>query len=85
MFWTNQKNNQHYLAKTWQQALKQREIEKNNYRVTGDLKKAKSFVSLVSNFTFPETDNHASEHVIFSAYAFTVPLRLAYIFTNVSG
>ena len=78
MFWSNQKNKQQYLAKTWQQTLRKREIEKNNYRVTGDLKKAKIFVSLVSNFTFPPMDNQAFEHVIFSSDTLAVPLRPAY-------
>ncbi len=39
-----------YLAKTWQQALRSREITKNNYRVTGDMKKAKAFTRMVSQW-----------------------------------
>jgi hypothetical protein len=79
MFWTQQKNNQHF-SKTWQQALKRREIEKNNYHATGDIKKAKAFVAMVSNFTFPIKNEQETEHVIFSSEALAVPLVPAYTF-----
>ena len=80
MFQRFQKNHQsQYLAKTWQQTLRKREITKNNYHATGDIKKAKAFVTMISNFTF-QTNTRDSEHVIFSSDAIAVPLRPAYVF-----
>ena len=82
MFWTSEKNNQQYLAKTWQQMLRKRQIEKNNYHATGNLKKAKIFVSLVSHFAFPSTENHESEQVIFSNQSIPLPGHQAYSYST---
>ena len=85
MFWTYQKNNEQYFAKTWQQTLRRREIQRNNYRVTGDLKKAKAFVTMLSSFTFRPMNNHSSEHVIFSKDALAIPLGPTYVLANALG
>jgi hypothetical protein len=74
----NTKNYQtRHLSKTWQLALKRREIEKNNFRATGDLKKAKAFVKMFENFRF-HIDFvdfvQTVEHIVFPADSLTIPL-----------
>lgn len=49
MFQNNHKKNQSQ-ATTWLQMLQKREIEKNNYRATGDLRKAKEFVNMLLRY-----------------------------------
>ena len=85
MFYT--KNHQtRYFSKTWQLALRKREIEKNNFHATGNLKKAKAFVRMVENFTF-HTNSHfvdfaeAVEYTIFPGDPLTIPLRASYAIT----
>lgn len=83
MFQTYQKNFQtRYLARTWQQALKKKELAKNNYRATGDLKKAKAFVNTIMNYA-PHTHfvSHG-EHVIFSNDRLLEPLSPVYVFAK---
>lgn len=81
MFMTYQKKIQtQYLARTWQKSIRQREVERNNYHVTGDLKKAKNFVILVSNYTFPSEPRATFEQLIFSCEKLAVPLGLVYAF-----
>jgi hypothetical protein len=84
MFYTNTKNYQtKHLAKTWQNALQKREIEKNNYHVTGDIKKAKAFVRMVENFTFKTDDfTQLVEKTIFSNDLLTIPISPLYLFAN---
>ena len=36
------------LSKTWREKLVSREIEKNNFRMTGNIKKAKAFANSVA-------------------------------------
>ena len=70
MFQTFIKNYQaKNIAINWQQTLQKKEIVKNNYRVTGNIKKAKVFVNNITNY-IPHT-HFAShrEHVIFSSEA----------------
>ena len=83
MFQTYQNKNQsQFLARTWQKALQKREMQKNSYRATGDIKKAKAFVKMVSNFSFKTDFERATEHVIFSSEALAAPLRPAYLFAH---
>lgn len=38
------------LSKTWRTMLTAREIERNNYHVTGDLRKAREFAFAAANY-----------------------------------
>lgn len=38
-----------YVSNNWKKSLRNREIAKNNYRLSGDMKKAKAFVKLIQN------------------------------------
>jgi len=79
MFYIFNKNQQSQnLSRTWQQAMKNREIAKNNYHATGDLKQAKDFVKMVSNFRFENTFEKLSEHVIFSTEDLAIPILPAW-------
>ena len=80
MFYTNTKNYQtRHLAKTWQYALQKREVERNNYRITGDIKKAKAFVRMVENFTFKKEFSNSDEQTIFSKDPFAISPALVLI------
>lgn len=81
MFHTINKNYQNkHLAKTWQNKLSKREVCKNNYHATGDIKKAKAFISTFATFSFKSDFAQTVEHVIFSSDALAVPLpAYAYI------
>lgn len=73
------KNQLHYSAQTWQQTLKNREIAKNNFRVTKDMRKAKAFVSAVTNFTFSNEVTLVKEFIIFSSDLLAVPLDTFFV------
>jgi hypothetical protein len=77
MFYTKNYQSQ-FLAKTWQKALRQREIEKNNFHATGDIKKAKAFVKMVNNFTFKTDFSKLGEQIIFSSESLVIPLLPVY-------
>ncbi len=67
MFQTYIKNYQSKLsANTWQQSLRNKEIARNSYLTHGDIKKAKAFVNMVSNFKFQTIQQTPTEQVIFS-------------------
>jgi len=67
MFKTTIKNYQtRYLSRTWQESLQKKATIKNNYLVTGDIKKAKNFVNTVSHFTFQPSSENSNEQIIFS-------------------
>ena len=70
------------LATTWKKALQKREIEKNNYRITGNIQEAKGFMRSVETYT-PHTHfvSHG-EHVIFLNKALIEPLNPAYAFAT---
>ena len=70
------------FSHTWQKALRQREIEKNNFRAIGDIKKAKAFVKMVNNFTFKTELEKFGEQLIFSSDSLAVPLLPLYAFTG---
>jgi len=55
-----------HVANNWLQTIKNREMVKNNFRTTGDIKKAKVFVNTVTMYQ-PHTHfaDHG-EHIIFS-------------------
>lgn len=77
MFNTYIKNYQtKYLSKTWLQVLRKREVKKNNYRVSGSIKKAKAFVRMVNNFTFETDFAKLGEQIIFSSDSLVAPLLL---------
>lgn len=85
MFYTTIKKiqleyNVEYNAQVWQQTLKNREVAKNNYRVTKDIRKAKAFVAAVSNYTFSSEVNIAKEFIIFSGDLLAVPLNPLFAF-----
>ncbi len=65
MFYTKNYQTNHQ-ARTWQQALQKREVERNNYHVTGDIKKAKEFVKMVDSFIFQTTIANTNEQIIFA-------------------
>lgn len=82
----NTKNYQtRYFSKTWQVALRKREIEKNNFRATGDIKKAKIFVKMVENITFhTELTNFVEtmEYTIFPEDSIIPILQYSMLFLN---
>jgi hypothetical protein len=83
MFYINTQNYQtKHLAKTWQNALQKREVERNNYHVTGDIKKAKAFVRMVENFTFKTDFSQLVEQTIFSNDLLTIPISPLYLFAR---
>jgi len=56
----HQKNYQSQkFANTWQKTLQNKEVLRNNYQVTGDIKKAKMFVKIVNEYS-PHT--HGPKH-----------------------
>ena len=74
MFYTKSNKSQNY-SQLWQQALRNKQIAKNSYRAFGDIKKAKSFVQSVSNYTPQAFIDHLNEIVVFSLDTFAdVPL-----------
>jgi hypothetical protein len=68
-------------SRTWQLMLQNKQVTKNNYRVTNDLKKAKAFVTIVSNFDFSYEFETKKEFVIFSNDLLGVPLAYAFAFS----
>jgi hypothetical protein len=75
MFNTTIKKFQQYnSSQTWRQSLRNRVITKNNYRANGNIKKAKAFVHLFSEYSFSPAAITSAEQIIFPA---DVPL--AYI------
>ncbi|HWY78833.1 MAG TPA: hypothetical protein VNW29_00590 [Candidatus Sulfotelmatobacter sp.] len=81
MFKTYQKNYQSKnFAKIWKHALHNREIAKNGYHATGDIKKAKAFAKMVSTVVFRTDFESSTEHVIFSNTAWAIPLRAVFVF-----
>jgi len=76
MFTTKNSQTRHF-SKAWQIALRRREVEKNNFRATGNLKQAKEFVKMVQNFRFhTEFADFAEvvEHTIFPGDSIIIPL-----------
>lgn len=59
------------LSKTWRTMLTAKEIEKNNYTVTGDLKKARAFAFLAAKYKAQpiEAIPESNPVVIYSAHA----------------
>lgn len=79
MSYTYVKSSQNnYLSQTWKQALQKREMEKNNYHMTGNLKKAKAFVKMVGDFTFQTDFAKFGEQIIFSSDSLVIPLLPAF-------
>jgi hypothetical protein len=68
-----------YHSQTWQQALRKKEVEKNSYRFTDNIKKAKAFAKILNNFTFCSDFKEFGEQIIFSRDLLDVPL-LTHIF-----
>lgn len=57
------------LSKTWRTVLTAREIEKNNYHVTGDLQKARNFAFTAAMYKLepcPEPETPIDPVVIYS-------------------
>ena len=85
MFTIYTKNNQlQFISNTWQQKLRNREMTKNNYRATGNIKKARAFVRMVQNMksNYPNKMVLNSEHVIYSRDSLLgplIPFAYAYI------
>ena len=47
------KKHSRLLSKTWRTTLVEREIERNNFHVTGNVVKAREFSHAVTDFKFP--------------------------------
>jgi hypothetical protein len=45
------------LSKTWRSELSKREIERNNYHMNGDLRKAREFAYAISTFKMQPTSS----------------------------
>ena len=71
-----------YSAQDWQQTIRNREIAKNNYRATGDIKKAKAFANSIAMYK-PQTHvvEH-KEHIIFNFEGLHLAPEPAYKFVN---
>lgn len=54
-----------YLAHTWRQTVKKRVITKNNFQATGDIKKAKTFLSALTSYKPHAHFVSHGEHVVF--------------------
>ena len=67
-------------ANNWQQTIRTREIAKNNYRVTGDVKKAKAFIKSVTTYKPHTHFAEHGEHVIFSNERLALATEPAYSF-----
>ena len=62
-----------YSANNWEKTIKNREVAKNNFRATGDIKKAKAFVNSITMYRPHTHFAEHGEHIIFSlepAYTF---------------
>lgn len=68
-------------SQTWQQSLKNKEVTKNNFRATKDIKKAKAFVNAIANFNFCFEFESKKELVIFSSDLLEIPLSPAFTFS----
>jgi hypothetical protein len=67
-----------YSANNWEQTIKNREVAKNNYRATGDIKKAKAFVNSVVMYKPHTHFVEHGEHVIFSNQGLALAPEPAY-------
>ncbi len=57
---------QQNYSQTWQQSLKNKQVTKNSYQTYGDVKKAKAFVYMVSNYSCIPVSKVSNEKIIFS-------------------
>ncbi|HSX09640.1 MAG TPA: hypothetical protein VLF93_05785 [Candidatus Saccharimonadales bacterium] len=63
-------------AKNWQTVLERKEIERNNFHATGNIKKAKEFVKLIERFNSQVTFVQPQELPLFSKESLAVPLYI---------
>lgn len=63
----NKNNQTRYLSKTWHDMQAAREVQKNNYRATHDLKTSRAFMSAVLKYQPTKVEvKHSEPTVIFS-------------------
>jgi len=65
-----------HTAKNWQTALERKEVERNNFHATGNIKKAKEFVKLVEGFNSQITFVQPHELTLFAKESIAVPLYI---------
>jgi len=75
----------YYVSHNWKKTLRNREIAKNNYRLSGDIKKANAFVKLVQNCSVKRNTVYHTffETVIYSNDTNSVPLLPVFTFNFV--